>query len=134
MSNYTSPPSTHSVIQDLSRSELRSHVQKQIMTLVDMLDGAEDCKWVYEALLRYTLVLEAVKQHQQQNDIEFINEQHGDAGAPKTEADQHYEQARRWLAELRRIDPLRKGRWDDLGLSLGSDAQHQSSESPTLSS
>lgn len=69
------------------------YVTRQLVNLRDMLDGAEDCKWIYIALLEYTLALSRMRSRQP--------------------LDEEKEECRAWLTELRKLDPLRAGRWDD---------------------
>ncbi|PBP23709.1 geranylgeranyl transferase type 2 alpha [Diplocarpon rosae] len=73
-------------------------VGKQLVILRDMLDGAEDCKWIYDALIEYSLAFCLME-----------------ARVPRLEEKQD---CIAWLAELRKLDPFRKGRWDDLEKSL----------------
>jgi geranylgeranyl transferase type-2 subunit alpha len=74
------------------------YVTKQLAELREMLDGAEDCKWIYNALLEYTLALTRIQERRTR--------------------DEEKEDCRSWLAELRKLDPLRMGRWDDIERSL----------------
>ncbi|KAF2089903.1 geranylgeranyl transferas-like protein type II alpha subunit [Saccharata proteae CBS 121410] len=67
--------------------------EEQLNTISDMLDGAEDCKWIYEALLKYSLVFRGTARGRQWISI--------------GELEKH-------LDELRKLDPLRAARWDDL--------------------
>jgi geranylgeranyl transferase type-2 subunit alpha len=74
--------------------ERTEFVTIQLVNLRDILDGAEDCKWVYDALLEYTMALCEMEERQPRNDEKL--------------------DCRSWLAELRKLDPFRAGRWDDL--------------------
>jgi geranylgeranyl transferase type-2 subunit alpha len=74
------------------------YVTRQLAILRDMLDGAEDCKWIYDALIEYTMALCQMEQRMPGFD------EKQDCAA--------------WLAELRKLDPFRSGRWDDLEKSL----------------
>lgn len=74
------------------------YVRKQLVNLGDMLDGAEDCKWIYNALLEYTLALCRMENR------------------PPLDAER--QDCTSWLAELRKLDPLRAGRWDDFEKTL----------------
>ena len=65
---------------------------------MDMLDGAEDCKWIYDALIEYTLALSRIEERQLRED-ERVD-------------------CLQWLNELRKLDTLRGGRWADLELIL----------------
>lgn len=70
------------------------YVERQLSILRDMLDGAEDCKWIYDALIEYTMALCLMEEREPQVD------ERADCKA--------------WLEELRKLDPFRSGRWDDL--------------------
>ena len=63
-----------------------------------MLDGAEDCKYIYQALLEYS-----------KRRIEL--------GGDGTEEETRQAMAG-WLAELKKLDPLREGRWRDMQRSM----------------
>ncbi|KIN02621.1 hypothetical protein OIDMADRAFT_195222 [Oidiodendron maius Zn] len=89
----------HAIITpNLTDEDRIEYATKQLVNLRDMLDGAEDCKWIYNALLEYTLALSRMQNRQ------------------PLEVDK--EECRSWLAELRKLDPLRSGRWDDVEKSL----------------
>ncbi|CZT43960.1 related to geranylgeranyl transferase alpha chain [Rhynchosporium secalis] len=75
------------------------YVERQLSILQDMLDGAEDCKWIYDALVEYTMALSLIKDREPQAD-EKAN-------------------CKVWLEELRKLDLFKSGRWDDLEKSLG---------------
>ncbi|PMD53478.1 geranylgeranyl transferas-like protein type II alpha subunit [Hyaloscypha bicolor E] len=70
------------------------YVTRQLVILKDMLDGAEDCKWIYNALIDYTMALCRIEER-----------------APELDERQD---CTAWLAELRKLDPDRSGRWGDL--------------------
>jgi geranylgeranyl transferase type-2 subunit alpha len=74
------------------------YVIRQLAILRDMLDGAEDCKWIYNALIEYTMALSQIE-----------------AREPSLDEKQD---CKTWLAELRQLDPFRSGRWDDLDKTL----------------
>ena len=89
----------HSVINpNFSQRDRIDYVSEQLVSLKDMLDGAEDCKWIYNALLEYTLVACEMEEREPDN--------------------KEKQNCKLWLSELRKLDPLRSGRWDDLGRSL----------------
>ena len=69
------------------------YLEQELDNVKEMLDGAEDCKYIYQALLEYS---------QQYLEVE--------AGNKKVTT----MEMRGWLDELRKIDPLREGRWADL--------------------
>ena len=91
----------HSTITpNFTTKERTEYIIRQLVNLRDILDGAEDCKWVYNALLEYTMALCEIEERQPRDDEK--------------------EDCRSWLAELRKLDPFRAGRWDDLDNSLRS--------------
>jgi geranylgeranyl transferase type-2 subunit alpha len=87
----------HTMAPNLSNAERLEYVRQEKEAIQDMLDGDEDCKWIYEALIHCDLV--AAK-------IEGTMSTH-----TRTEVSQ-------WLDELMKLDPLRKNRWLDLAMSI----------------
>ncbi|PYI22524.1 geranylgeranyl transferase type II alpha subunit [Aspergillus japonicus CBS 114.51] len=83
---------------NLSDSERLEYLRQEIEEIEDMLDGAEDCKYLYQALIDCTLL--AWK-------VEGI-----------TPADTQKRAVLKWLAELKKLDPLRQQRWLDFEQSL----------------
>lgn len=86
-----------SIVPAMSVDERRRRLQREIENILEMLDGGEDCKWIYEALLRYTIMLRRMQ------GVEGVLWNDETAG---------------WVAALRKLDPMRMGRWDDLERSL----------------
>jgi geranylgeranyl transferase type-2 subunit alpha len=82
---------------NLSQADRLAYIAGEREFILDLLEDAKDCKWVYQALIECTLVAAKV------------------AGSLSLEAKR---QIQNWLVELRRLDPLRKGRWDNLEESL----------------
>lgn len=87
-----------SIVPTFTQLDRIDYVNRQLIDLRDMLDGAEDCKWIYNALLEYTLALcELEKRRPSNEDIQDV---------------------KAWLTELRKLDQLRSGRWDAIETSL----------------
>lgn len=86
-------------IVDFSIEERCNYINQQLNVLKEMLDGAEDCKWIYNALIDYTVSLRQLEQRELQS---------GDKINCKS-----------WLTRLKVIDPFRNGRWNDLENALG---------------
>jgi geranylgeranyl transferase type-2 subunit alpha len=82
---------------NLSTSERLQYLRNEIEDIQEMLDGAEDCKYTYQALIECTLLMSKV------------------AGRLSTE---DREQILSWLSELKQLDPLRKQRWLDFEKTL----------------
>ena len=77
-----------------------SYIVEALDVMQDLRECAEDCKWVYQALLQYTTL------------------EHRLLGQPLTAVKSRMAE---WLGQLRKLDPLRNGRWDDLSKTLGLD-------------
>lgn len=86
------------ITQHFTQEDRVEYVTRQLAILKDMLDGAEDCKWIYDALIEYTMALCKMEER-----------------APEQDESQD---CKAWLGELRKLDPDRCGRWDDLEKSL----------------
>lgn len=81
------------VVQDLTNGERQRYYEHEMEYIKDILEDEADCKWIYEGLLGLAEAYLEV-----------------DAGTGfVTTADM-----RAWLHELKRLDPLRRGHWEDL--------------------
>ncbi|KAI9820759.1 MAG: Rab geranylgeranyltransferase [Pycnora praestabilis] len=83
-----------------------TYLSKEITNIQDMLDGAEDCKWIYKALIECTML------------FWLIRRQEGQEGGIREMEEETRRNLRDWVTQLRALDPLRRGRWDDLELTL----------------
>ncbi|PWY87670.1 geranylgeranyl transferase type II alpha subunit [Aspergillus heteromorphus CBS 117.55] len=83
---------------NLSDSERLDYLRREIEEIQEMLDGAEDCKYIYQALIDCTMLSWKVEGREP-------------SGEPKT-------QVLGWLSELKKLDPLRHQRWLDFEQSL----------------
>lgn len=81
----------------LSTADRLQYLRDEVEAIQEMLDGAEDCKYIYQALIECTLLASKV------------------AGS-LTETDRG--QILRWLSELKQLDPLRGERWLDFEKTL----------------
>ncbi|KAL9132091.1 MAG: hypothetical protein Q9217_000127 [Psora testacea] len=88
--------SSQSITPHLSTGDRIRYVSAEIDKVRDMLEGAEDCKYIYQALIDLGTLYKDL------------------SGAWPAQADQ----LREWLAVLRKLDPLREGRWKDLSAKL----------------
>ncbi|KAJ5779298.1 hypothetical protein N7457_007018 [Penicillium paradoxum] len=77
---------------NLSSSDRLEYIQNEIEEIQEMLDGAEDCKYIYQALIECTLLASKVE-------------------GSLSSADR--DQILSWLSELKKLDPLRRERWLD---------------------
>jgi geranylgeranyl transferase type-2 subunit alpha len=99
LTTIISPAAHKIIVPGFTQADRIEYVDQQLLFLNDLLDGAEDSKWIYNALIDCTTALWEMK---------------GDLSP--TEARQNLKM---WLDELRKLDPLRSGRWDELGGILG---------------
>ena len=83
---------------NLSNEDRLEYIEQETEAIEEMLDGAEDCKYIYQALIDCTLLRIRMK------------------GEDMSKVDQQKIQG--WLSELKSLDPLRKGRWLDFERSL----------------
>lgn len=90
-------PSKFAYVLDLTNEDRMHYLDQEIDSVKDMLDATDDCKWIYQALL--TLAI-------QYPEIDAGNKRFSTL------------EMRSWLDELEKLDPLRKGRWDDWRKSL----------------
>ncbi|RKF81316.1 Geranylgeranyl transferase type-2 subunit alpha [Golovinomyces cichoracearum] len=87
-------PSGCQVVLDFTVDDRCKYVRRQLDVLKEMLDGAEDCKWIYNAAIDYIFALCLLENRILQ---------------PEERMD-----CLMWLNELKKLDPYRKGRWGDL--------------------
>jgi geranylgeranyl transferase type-2 subunit alpha len=97
MSTFDPTLSAQTMAPNLSNSERLEYIQQEKEAIEDMLDGAEDCKWIYQALIYCNVMVAKIQ------------------GVMASEAKA---EVSRWLNELMKLDPLRRGRWLDLENSL----------------
>ncbi|KAI0834041.1 protein prenylyltransferase [Hypoxylon sp. FL0890] len=82
----------------LTITERVAYLRKEIDWIKDLLEDYTDTKWIYEALLEYTVALKSLAEHGSEN-IQI-------------------EDPSKWLAKVRVLDPMRAGRWDDVEKQL----------------
>ena len=97
MSAFDPDMASRSIAPNLSKEDRRRYVASTQEFIEDLLEDAEDSKWVYQALLECTLI-------------------EAKLGGELTEAAK--QSIKQWLNKLRDIDPIRTGRWNDLEFSL----------------
>lgn len=93
--DYTRKTAFLSPVTDADRL---AYLEQELESIKEMLDGAEDCKYIYQALLEYS-----------RHRIEL--------GATDDTLTTREAMAG-WLAELKKLDPLREGRWRDMERSM----------------
>ncbi|KAK5116397.1 hypothetical protein LTR62_007944 [Meristemomyces frigidus] len=85
------------ILDPCTDAERSYYYEQELENVRDMLDGAEDCKYIYQSLLE-------LSQQLRQLDA-------GNQAVIKGELTA-------WLSQLLKIDSLRQGRWRDLELKL----------------
>ncbi|OCL08610.1 protein prenylyltransferase [Glonium stellatum] len=98
MSTLSPSDTRHAAIAlDFTRQDQLRYYEQEILGIKDILEDTRDCKWIYEALLQYALSYFKIGGNTQNFTTTDMQE---------------------WLSNLRELDPLRKGRWDDLERSF----------------
>lgn len=90
-------PSRDLIILDLTNADRQQYYENEMRYIREILEDEEDCKWVYEGLLHLACASLEV-----------------DGGTKSFTTNE----MRSWLGQLKRLDPLRQGRWEDLGKRL----------------
>ncbi|KAL9600968.1 MAG: hypothetical protein Q9179_003021 [Wetmoreana sp. 5 TL-2023] len=96
ISNFGSRVEMNSIVPNLAIDDKLTYIKAQIEDLLDMLEGAETCKWIYQRLLDLSLMSSSLNDRWP---VEFSVVQ-------------------KWVDSLLELDPLRKGRWNDVRQSL----------------
>ena len=94
MTTLTDPKAYATIVPELTNEERIEYVKSQLSNLSEVAEEADDCKWVYEALMEYTLAYSKLESR-----------------APAAD---EMENCNLWLAKMRKLDPKRSGRWDDI--------------------
>lgn len=85
-----------SMAPDLTEQEKARYVAEEIERTEEMLDGADDNKWIYQALIQLMLLNRKIT----------------------GEWPEERRKVPDWLEQLRALDPLRAGKWHDLEKQL----------------
>ncbi|KAL1910453.1 Rab geranylgeranyltransferase [Sporothrix stenoceras] len=83
-----------SIVPHLSLEERMTYIARELDDIRDLLSDYDDVKWIYEALFEYTLAVAKMEE--------------------RPLAENERTDVEEWLAQLRKLDPKRNGRWDDL--------------------
>jgi len=86
-----------SIVPGLSPEERLQYIEWETEKLIEMLEDDDGSKWIYQSLIQLMLLFQKC------------------AGWLPPQA----ESMRDWMASLRRLDPVRSGRWEDLENGLG---------------
>lgn len=91
-------PPDDRIILNLTDEDRHRYHESEIQYIRDILEDEEDCKWIYEGLLFLSGACLEIESETKVFTVEDM---------------------RSWLERLKKLDPLRRGRWDDLGQRLG---------------
>lgn len=94
MLNVVSPVGHPTIAPALTREDRITYVVREIEQIKELLEDYDDVKLIYEALIDYTLFL-----------CQFLGRKPD--GSEKSELVE-------WLEKLKKLDPMRSGRWADL--------------------
>lgn len=94
--------SQRSMAPELTDSERLEYVEREQDFIEELLEDAEDSKWVYQALIECALLQAKLTD--------------GLTADVRT-------RIRSWLQKLRELDPLRNGRWRDTEVRLLGESQ-----------
>lgn len=92
MGNLDPQFSSTSTVPNLTTEERLTYLRNEFENLRELLEEETDCKWIYQSLIQLARTLKAVSQ----------------------KWPVHGQQIRAWIGELKRVDPLRIERWNDL--------------------
>ncbi|EJP61344.1 geranylgeranyl transferase type-2 subunit alpha [Beauveria bassiana ARSEF 2860] len=90
----------HAIAPALTVAERVAYMKHEIYEIKDLLEDYMNVKWIYQALLEYTLSLRRLEKRS-------IGDS-DDAGNLRT-----------WLEKLVALDPTRRGRWNDFAREIG---------------
>ena len=96
MSTFDTKYAADSMAPGLSEEERSEYVTQEIGRLQEMLDGAEDCKWIYQSLISLSMLQKRLVGMWPIGMSEIVH----------------------WVDELTKLDPLRAKRWADLRREL----------------
>ena len=90
-------PRPNQIVLELSNNDRQGYYAHEMEYIQEILEDEADCKWIYESLLHLA--------------ASYLEVEGGTKAFTTLDM-------RSWLEQLKRLDPLRKGRWDDLGRTL----------------
>lgn len=97
MSTFDLDMAAKSMAPELPDSQRLEYVQQEREFIEDLLEDAEDSKWVYQALVECAVIESKLTGNLSKEMRRSISQ---------------------WLEKLKEIDPLRSGRWTDYGEQL----------------
>ncbi|KAH0848875.1 hypothetical protein FOPE_03243 [Fonsecaea pedrosoi] len=83
---------------NLSDEQRLEYIASEREYIEEVLEDAQDCKWPYQALIECTML---------ESKLQTSLEEEG------------WGKVALWLEKLKQLDPLRRGRWTEMGQQLG---------------
>jgi len=99
MLNLVSPVGHPTIAPALTREDRITYVVREMTQIKELLDDYDDVQLIYESLIDYTLFL-----------CQFLGRKPD--GTERAELVE-------WLEKLKKLDPMRSGRWADLERDCG---------------
>lgn len=97
-SNVIESSGSRAIVPHMPAADRKRYILVELVNLRELAEDFNKVKWIYEALIEYTLAISQL-------------DSRSTTSEEKTEVAQ-------WLAELRELDRKRNGRWDDLETKL----------------
>lgn len=98
MLNLTEHADRSTIAGQLTVEERVAYLKQEIADIKELSEDYDDCKLIYENLMEYTVALSALEGRQPSSDEKV--------------------QLESWLSTLRKLDPMRQGRWEDVEKGL----------------
>ncbi|KAF6832178.1 protein prenyltransferase alpha subunit repeat protein [Colletotrichum musicola] len=99
ISNLTEPDGRPEIAPSLTKEERIEYVKREIEDIRELLEDYDDVPGIYKALLSYVRVLPKLEE--------------------RPLSDGETQDLKAWMAQVRRLDPMRSGRWSDLEKECG---------------
>src|SRR5262249_40531238 len=90
---YPDNPRSAAIVLNLTNHDRLIYYERELDSFRELLEDTQDGKWIYQALLQYSAL--------------YLDIDGGNKAITTSEM-------RGWLSQLRKLDPLRARRWDDL--------------------
>ncbi|KIV97801.1 hypothetical protein PV10_01508 [Exophiala mesophila] len=101
MCTFDGDRAPNSMAPQLTDEQRRDYLKGEQEYIEEILEDADDCKWAYLALIDIALMAKKLKKNP-------------DGDEDENDSSQVLE----WLQAVKKLDPLRAGRWDDLERNL----------------
>ncbi|KAJ4019023.1 Rab geranylgeranyltransferase [Fusarium irregulare] len=97
--NLADSASSRQIAPNLAVNDRKLYIEREVTNIKDLLEDYRDVKCIYEALIEYAMAL-----------VQLIGQPLGIEKQSEVAS---------WLDNLKKLDPMRNGRWHDLEKQLG---------------